>query len=347
MKRAAFTLFLGVAAASAAAPVRAQAPDSLVRAGVRAYRDLDFDLAAGYLHRALTLLAARPDTARRTEALVYLGATDVFRDQPDSARSVFRQLVTLDPRYRIDGLIFPPQVTTAFDAVRRATPATAVALPSRTRFSAGEGALTGSIFGSTYHQIRVEVQARDASVVRHVYAGPVSDSLALAWDGRATTGMPVETGRYFLAVTSLDSAGSPARILRLPLDVTTVPTDTLLPPLPPQLVPEGSRSRALTSLLGGLAIGTAVTLLPSAFVSDASPGAGRFVIGGAVAIGSVVGFLSGRRNETRMSAVAVNDSLRAAWQQRTAAVAAENQRRRRDAQITVVVGTPQVLEPDR
>ena len=273
MRRATFAFLLGVAAASAAAPLRAQAPDSLVRAGTRAYRDLDFDLAAGYLRRALTLLAARPDTARRTEALVYLGATDVFRGQTDSAQSIFRQLVTLDPRYRIDGLIFPPQVTTVFDAVRRATPATVMTLPARARFSASDGALSGSVFSSTYHQIRVEIQALDASVVRHVYAGPVGDSLAVAWDGRGPNGMPVETGRYFLAVTSLDSAGAPARILRIPLDVTTVPVDTLLPPLPPDLIPERSTgNRALTSLLGGLAIGTAVTLLPSAFVSDASPG---------------------------------------------------------------------------
>jgi hypothetical protein len=330
-------------------PLRAQAPDSLVGAGMRAYRDLDFDLAAGYLHRALTLLADQPDTARRAEALVYLGATDVFREQADSARSVFRRLVMLDPRYRIDALIFPPQVTTVFDAVRRATPATMMALPARARFLASDGALSGSVFSSTYHQVRVEIQARDASVVRRVYAGPVGDSLAVAWDGRATSGMPVESGRYFLAVTSLDSAGAPARILRIPLDVTAVPTDTLLPPPPPDLLAERSPgNRALTSLLGGLAIGTAVTLLPSAFVSDASPGPGRFVVGGAVAIGSVVGFLSGRRRtETRVSAVAVNDSLRAAWQERAAAVATENQQRRRNAQITVVVGIPQVLEPDR
>ncbi len=346
MSRRALTLLLGVAAIGFAEPLHAQRPDSLVAAGVRAYRDLDFELAAGYLRRALTLLEARPDTVLRTEAMAYLGAADLFLERPDSVRSVFRQLVRLNPRYRIDRLIFPPEVTTVFDAVRRATPVTVVALPSRARFSASDSALMGSVFASAYHQIRVEVQALDASVVRRVYAGPITDSLAIAWNGQATDGIPVSSGRYVLAVSSLDSTGAAVRVLRVPLDVTVVRMDTLLAPLLPTLLPTRSTGPGgLASLLGGLAIGAAVTILPSAVASDASPGAGRFVIGGAVTIGSVVGFLSARRQHALLAGnVAVNDSLRVAWQERQAAVASENNQRRRNAQITVLVGVPQVIE---
>jgi hypothetical protein len=344
--RRASALLLGVAALGITAPLHAQRPDSLVAAGVRAYRDLDFEAAAGYLRRALTLIGGRPDTTLRTEAMAYLGAADLFLERPDSVRSVFRQLVRLDPRYRLDRLIFPPEVTTVFDAARQATPVTVVALPSRARFSASDSALVGSVFASTYHQIRVEVQALDASVVRRLYAGPINDSLAIAWNGRGTDEVPVASGRYILAVSSLDSTGVAQRVLRVPLELTVVRMDTLLAPLPPTLLPVRSTGPGgLASLLGGLAIGAAVTLLPSAVASDASPGAGRFVVGGAVTIGSIVGFLSARRQHAVLSAnVAVNDSLRAAWQERQAAVASENAERRRNAQITVLVGVPQVIE---
>ena len=135
MKRSVLLLLVGVASLGIGSPCRAQSVDSLVAFGIRAYQDLDFDVAAGYFRRALTLLEGRPDTARRTNVLVYLGATDIFRERTDSARSLFQQLVRLDPRYRINGLIFPPEVTTVFDAMRRATPATMVVLPLRTRFS--------------------------------------------------------------------------------------------------------------------------------------------------------------------------------------------------------------------
>ena len=318
MKRSVLLLLVGVASLGIGSPCRAQSVDSLVAFGIRAYQDLDFDVAAGYFRRALTLLEGRPDTARRTNVLVYLGATDIFRERTDSARSLFQQLVRLDPRYRINGLIFPPEVTTVFDAMRRATPATMVVLPLRTRFSTDGGSITGSVFASTYHQIRVEIQALDASVVSRIYEGPIGDSLAIAWNGRASNGVPLTTGRYLLAVTSVDSAGGAARILRTPLDVTAVRLDTLLAPEPPTLLPVGpAGAGTVSSLLGGLAIGMAVTVLPSLVVSgDASPGGGRFVVGGAVAIGSTFGFLSGRRTAVRSTNRAVNDSLRAAWRER-------------------------------
>jgi hypothetical protein len=348
VRRGALLVLLGAAAAGITEPLRAQAPDSLVATGVRAYRNLDYEVAAGFLRRALSLLEAGVDTARRTQALVYLGATDLYRQRPDSARSVFGQLVRLDPRYRIDHLIFPPEVSTVFDAVRRETPATMVALPPRARFAASDSALNGSVFSSTYHQIRVEIQALDASLVRRVYTGPIGDSLAISWNGRSADEMPVASGRYLLAVASLDSAGDAVRILRVPLTVTSVPSDTLLMPLPPTFLPVGATgSGGVAALLGGLAIGAAVSVLPSAIASDASPGAGRFLVGGAVTIGSVVGFLSGRGGRAMAANVAVNDSLRATWQERQSAIATENAERRRNAEITIVVGVPQVIERNR
>src|SRR5207247_4747117 len=72
----------------------------------------------------------------QTRALTYLAATELFRGQRDSAVAAFRQLVLLNPRYRPDELIFPPQVTNLFQEVRRATTAISVAVPPVTELRA-------------------------------------------------------------------------------------------------------------------------------------------------------------------------------------------------------------------
>src|SRR5207247_2645483 len=86
---------------------------------VRAYQDLDFDTAARLLRRLLTPpLANGLDDAERTRALSYLGAAEHYRGRPDSAIAVFRRLAVLAPRDQPDTLIFPPEVTRLYDAVR-------------------------------------------------------------------------------------------------------------------------------------------------------------------------------------------------------------------------------------
>lgn len=346
MTRRAVVLAIGLL--GAARPLLAQSPDSLVAAGVRAYGNLSFATAAGYLRRALMLLDGRADTTTQAEALVYLGATEIFRQRADSAASAFAQLVRLDPRYRIDALTFPPEVTSVFDATRRSVRATAIALPARTRFRAGEAGLVGSVFASSFHEVRIEVQAPDGSVIRRLYAGALGDSLAISWDGRMVDGSPVVTGHYLLAVTSLGPVGVTERILRVPLDVTSVPVDTLpTPPTPSFLPQEEARTGSVGSLVTGLAMGTAIMALPTVVAPDASLGPGRFLVGSALSIGGVFGFFKGRGTHTISENVAVNDSLRTVWQTRQRAVAAENIRRRLDAEITVRRGTPQVIERER
>jgi hypothetical protein len=331
-------------------PLAGQVPDSLVALGIGAYGNLEYNAAAGYFRRALTALERTADTARLAKTLVYLGATEVFRGRPDSGRAVFGRLVRLDPRYRPDRLIFPPEITGVFDAVRRATPATSAYLVPRARFRAGEDALPGTVYASSFHEVRVELQLPDASVVRRLYLGPVADSMTITWDGRGIDGRPVPSGAYLWAVSSLDSAGSAVRILRIPLDLQVVPLDTLPQPVlaPTDLLPEQKAAGGgLESLVGGLLIGTAVAALPSAVAPDASLGAGRFAVGGAIAVAGVVGFFTGRGQRPIPENVAVNDSLRAEWRASVEAVAAENARRRLNADITVQVGVPQVVERER
>jgi hypothetical protein len=104
-----------------ATPLRAQtgsARDVMAR-GERAYRDLEFDVAATTLRRVLAPpLAAELDDSARARALTYLGAADHYRGQPDSAIAVFRRLVEFAPDAQPDTLVFPPEVTELYHAVR-------------------------------------------------------------------------------------------------------------------------------------------------------------------------------------------------------------------------------------
>lgn len=336
-----------VLALAVAPAVQAQAPDSLIASGIRSYRNLDFDVAAGFLTRALTLLEDS-DTARRTQALTYLGATEVYRQRADAARDLFRRVVRLSPASRIDRLIFPPEVTVLFDAERRATRAVAVRMDREQEFRTGAGGFTGMLFSSTFHDVRAELQRADASVARAVYSGPVADSLPFVWDGRTADGAPLPTGRYQLAISSLDSAGTAVRIVRFPLDVLTRVRDTLPVPMPPdagQLLPERRAAAGGTeALVGGLLAGLTVAILPGSVASDASLSPGRYGVGGAMAVAGVLGYFMTRGAVSIPDNVAHNDSVRAAWRIVRDSVLAENARRRAVADVFVRVGAPQVID---
>jgi hypothetical protein len=78
--------------------------------------------------------SARRERARR---LFYLGAAGLLRGRRDYALAAFRRLVRLDPRYRPDRLLFPPEVSGEFDSVRVETRAAPVVVPRDTAVRAG------------------------------------------------------------------------------------------------------------------------------------------------------------------------------------------------------------------
>src|SRR2546422_11115323 len=89
--------------------LRAQSARELLGQGVKAYQALEYDAAAALLEESLGRdSAAGLADSLRARALTYLGATELFRGQRDSAAATFRHLVLLNPRYRPDALIFPP-----------------------------------------------------------------------------------------------------------------------------------------------------------------------------------------------------------------------------------------------
>jgi len=348
VRRGALLLLAGLLPAIAA-PLAAQSPDSLVASGIRAYRNLDFDAAAGFLVRAHALLASRPDTALQARTLMYLAAVEIYRGRSDSAQTLFRTLVRLSPGYRVDRLVFPPEVTSVFDGARRRTPVVGAAFPRETEFPAGTDGFTARLVGSTFHQIHVEVRRSDTSVVRTLYTGPIGDSLSVSWDGRTAMDMPVTTGRYWLVIASLDSAGATGRVLRAPLDVITRNVDTLPVPLLPQtaLLPEQRPGRgSWVSLVGGVLLGAVTAGAPAAVASDATLSGGRFAAGTAMLVAGVVGFVVGRTPQPIPENIAANDSTRTAWRESVAGAVAENERRRATAAVWVRAGPPQVIDQE-
>jgi len=118
-----------------AAPIPSAAQDrsagDVMTPAIAAYQNLDFDLAATLLRRAL---AGDLNDSTRVRALTYLGAAEHYRARDDSAAAVFGRLVVLAPRYQPDTLVFPPEITRIYDDVRSRTkveaPQLAVTQPS-------------------------------------------------------------------------------------------------------------------------------------------------------------------------------------------------------------------------
>ena len=342
----------GLTGALVAAPsaLSAQSSDSLFAAGVRAYKTLEFDLAAWTLGRDLAKAsAAGAPLAARAEGLVYLGAADLFRGRRDSATAVFRRLVLLDPRYRPSRLVFPPEVTSLFDGVRQQTKAVAIALPGDTTIVPGPGAFGIWIIASSFQLVDVTLRYEDGDPFRPLYSGSIVDSLKVPWDGLDAAGAPPPVNRVLLRVASRTATGDLAGIVQVPLDLRLSRPDTLPWPPPPadsQFLPERANSgTARRALLGGVVLSSAVAALPALVGgTDASSGP-RIAVAGTIGLAGLLGYVLHRPGRPLAANVRANQTLRDAWQRRVETATAENARRRRDVRVVVRAGQATALQP--
>ena len=193
MRRALLLAALAFLGARAAA---GQSGADLMRQGVRAYQDLDLDVAAGLIRRAIAFEGpAALARSERATAFMYLTTVELLRSRPDSARAAARRLVLVDPRYRPDALTFPPQAITLFTGVRRVTPAVTAIAAADTEFHPGAEAVTVRLYASTFHGVRAAVTRENGRTLRALYVGPIGDSLDLRWDGLDSAGSTVARGR--------------------------------------------------------------------------------------------------------------------------------------------------------
>src|SRR2546428_10258447 len=222
--------------------LRAQSASDLLGQGVRRYQALEYDAAAALLERSLVhdSAAALPDSLR-AKALTYLAATELFRSRRDSAMAAFRQLVLLNPRYRPDELIFPPQVTNLFQEVRRATRAIAVAVPPVTELRTRVERFTARVLASSLADVAVTLVQEDGTPVRELYKGPVADSVVVTWDGLTAAGAPADNGRYVLRGTPPTLTADGPRARQVLLEVKQETPDTAAWPPPPTTPPAFAR----------------------------------------------------------------------------------------------------------
>ena len=340
---------LSAALLLAAGAARAQAASELLTRGTAAVQNLDYDSAAIFLRGALAKTGgdALPDS-QRSRALMFLGATEFFRNHRDSAGAVFTRLLVANPRYRPDDLIFPPDVSSLFQDVRSGLRAVAARVPPSASISGPGDRLAIKLYATSFHEITAAV-TRGTRTVRSLYRGAIGDSLEVLWDGRDSAGVVADSGAYLLRVTSRDPAGIVTHVVEVPLDVRVVKSDTL--PWPPPmsdslLLPEhqvgagGGRSLAI-----GLGAAAAAALLPSVISSGNSGVGARFavVLGGATA--GLLGFRSRRAQQPIPANIASNQALRLNWQRRMDTVKAENVARRAQSRIDIRSGPPREGRP--
>ena len=351
-------LAVAVAACTVAPALRAQTSTQLLQDGIRAYGDLEFEAAAGFLRQSLEtgepgLNNSDPTVRRvrlvaRATALQYLAATEIFLGHPDSAQATFRQLVLLDVRYQPDRLVFPPEVTNVYDAVRAETKSVTVRAPDRSEFRVGEQQYELQLFASTFHRAEINIETRGGTELRRLYRGPIADSVMVQWDGLDANGRPPLRGTYQLVVTSLETDGTSVRSVRVPLEVDVDVRDTLPHPEPPAdslFLPERTApGPAYEALAGGLLMGGMLLIMPGALASDTDLGGGRYLIGGAVSLAGITGFLTRRPGREIAANVAANAALRRGWQDRMELVVRENETRLADVQLTVSAGAPTLVE---
>jgi len=346
VRRAAFAL--AVAACALARPARAQTPVELLNRGIRAYQNLDYDSAAAILSSALDRPGRALADSDRVRGLVYLGASELYRDRRDSAAAMFGRVLRLDPRYRIDQLVFPPEITGLFQQMRLVTRAVTVIVPPQAELHAPGDALPIALYATTFHPVDVAVLRPDGTPLRTLYQGGVGDSLVIRWDGRAADGSPPDSGRYRLQVASHGGDGRVVRSVAIPLDVSRVRRDTLPwpAPVPDSLIlPEQAPGRSGVGALGaGFAAALAVVVLPSVVAGSASGAGTRFVVAGGLSVAAVLGFRGERRPQPIPGNIAANRTLQAAWQQQADSVHAANVAREGEVRLLIRAGAAHVTE---
>lgn len=332
------------------ARARAQNAATMLEQGVRAYTVGEYDGGVWLLRRALAVEGADAlSNAGTARALLYLIATEVARNQRDSALAAARRLILLDPRYRPDQS-FPAPVLAVYQEARRTAPSVSIRAAGDTAIRPGAETFVVRLGSSTSPDITANVTSPDGRVVRTLFSGTLRDSVDLRWNGLDGSGKVPAPGRYLIQVTprtQRDNAASANWTLRLPLELTQPAVDTTpLPPAPPDSLfrPERGNSKAATrALVPGLVAGAAIVLLPKVVASGEDASSARLVVGGAVTIAGIAAFFSHHPGQRIPANVEYNRNLRETWQRNSQEIARRNADRMRQSRMIIRPGAPTLV----
>ena len=345
-------LVVGLVACALLSPslARAQSASALLDQGVRAYQIREYDGGVYMLRRALAAEGADGlSNAETARALLYLTATEVARNQRDSALAAARRLILLDPRYRPDES-FPPPVLAVYQEARRTAPSVSIRAAGDTAIRPGSETFVVRLGSSTSPDVTANVTSSDGRVVRTLFSGTLKDSVDLRWNGLDGSGKVPAPGRYLIQVTPRSQRGSPASAswtLRLPLELAQPSVDTTpLPPEPPDSLfrPErGNSKAAVRALVPGLVAATAIVILPKVVASGEDASGARLLVGGAVTIAGIAAFFSHHPGQRIPANEDYNRNLRETWQRNSQEIARRNADRMRQSRMIIRPGAPTLV----
>jgi hypothetical protein len=297
----AMAIAIAALASGLPAAVAAQCRIDVIESGVRAYRDLQLDEARRLLRRAIDENGTDPSSCatENARALTYLGATHRLRAAPDSAARAFRDAVIQAPLFRPDELEFPPDVTTAYDSIRRSTPAVALSVPALAVIGPRDAAeMPIHLVASVDHSLSVTVRRGSGEPIRTLHRGQIqagAGGLEVRWDGRDSEGRAVTSGAYELEVVSAEGWSRSVRKVTVALDVDSDAPERTAPapvvPRPSAPTPVASSTwKGVASAGAGLLAGALVIALPTS-VSGFPETDARYVVGASVGVAGIVGLV--------------------------------------------------------
>jgi hypothetical protein len=248
------------------------------------YHDVDLERAAELFHAAIALGGVRAGCDAREPALAFLAATEIHRNDTSAAREAFRDLILANPRYRLDEIVFPPEVTSFFEETRRETRVVALVVPSEVDLRAGSDSVEIRIHASTAHAVRAYLTTGMLPERRLLFVGVASDSVAVWWDGRDAKRRPVPDGTHWVEVTSLGPGGDEERTTRIRVGVRRIAAEES-----PSSDPPGNGWQTAAGSGAALAAGLTVAVLPSLVGMEGS--GARFVVAGALSAASIGGLI--------------------------------------------------------
>ena len=333
------------------AVAQGQSASDLLAQGIRAYAVREYDGGAWLLKRALAFQGADAlPPAEAARALMYLTATELSRNQRDSALAAARRLIVIDPKFRPDDQVFPPQAIALYQEARRNAPTVSIRAVGDTAIRPGVDAFTVRLAATTTPDVTAALTAADGRVVRTLYTGPVRDSIDVRWNGLDISGNPPPAGRYAVTVMPTGRGNRGAWTLRLPLELVRPTVDTTpLPPAPPDSLLRAERGDypgAWRALLPGVLAGAAIVVLPKIVASGERPSNARLIVGGTVTVAGIAAFLAHRPGRTLPANTQYNRSLRENWRRNVADITRRNAERVRQARMVIRPAAPVLTAPE-
>jgi len=273
------------------------------------YRATRFDQALPVYQRILTdtSLALTDDqraaAATRIGMIFYATARGQNRAGDfDSAQSYFRIAYALAPAYAPSPGDVAPELRSAIDLAREGSFRLAVSASMDTLVSAVDGRFRLVVRPPRQANVMWRIIAAEGGRVVLADTQMVEGTREFDWTVGAAGGENIPLGRHTLLVQATDSAGEASPTIEYLLTVSREAVDTaLMPaPVPPSLLlPESQRVERGWHLVRGIVFGAMAAAVPVyaavEFTEEPTFATGGFVVGGALALGGIVGFLKGER----------------------------------------------------